>query len=172
MLMKRLNSSFSIEQIKMINSKNKKYRLYYALMFKYYEMNNNFFEQIPKYSHNLVSVLMEKFNISSKLTVPSNKPISIYKKEIRSYFQISVATPSNEECIKNFILQLLPSQNIFNIEFLKERVRLYLIDNKIEPISASYAERIIKSVIYNYEQQLFASISNSLSYQTKAYLDD
>ena len=169
--MKRLNSSFSTEQIKMINSKNKKYRLYYALMFKYYEINNSFFEQVPKCSHNLVSVLMDKFNISSKLAVPSNKPISIYKKEIRSYFQISVATVEDEECIKNFIIQLLPSQNVFNIEFLKERVRLYLIDNKIEQISAAYAERIIKSVIYNYEQQLFARISDSLCDKTRAYLD-
>lgn len=155
----------------MINAKNKEYRLYYALLFKYYELHSNFFACLPSFSNNLIGALSDKFNVSYKIVAPSNKSLTAYKKEIRAYYQISVATAEDEESIKNFILQLLPSQSVFNIEFLKDRITAYLIENKIEKINNQSLERIIKSAIYNYEQNLFTIISDSMCSKTKAYLD-
>lgn len=169
--MKRFNSSFDITQIKMINAKNKKYRLYYALLLKYYELHSRFFVGFPNFSNSLISSLTDKFNVPYKIVAPSNTSLVAYKKEIRAYYQTSVATTADEESIKDFILQLLPSQNVFNIEFLKDKVTAYLIENKIEKINNQSLERIIKSTIYNYEQNLFTTMSDSMCSETKAYLD-
>ena len=42
---------------------------------------------------------------------------------------------------------------------------------KIEKISDSALERLLRSVLYQYEEDLFKNISIDLDFQTKAYLD-
>ena len=44
-------------------------------------------------------------------------------------------------------------------------------DWKIEKISDSALERLLRSVLYQYEEDLFKNISIDLDFQTKAYLD-
>ena len=76
----RLNSHLSEEIITLINDKITKYKLFYALYFKYYEARNAFFTELPNFSRSLVTTLAEKLEVSTKINIPTLKSLTNYRK--------------------------------------------------------------------------------------------
>jgi len=70
--MKRLNSNFTDAQLKIIFSKGKRFRLYCAILFKYYEVHNAFFQETPKISGSLLKNITSKLHLeNSNIEIPS-----------------------------------------------------------------------------------------------------
>jgi len=63
----KLNSHLSEEVLALINDKIAKYKLFYALYFKYYKKRNAFFTEQPSFSRSLVTTLAEKLGYQQKL---------------------------------------------------------------------------------------------------------
>ena len=161
----RLNSKFNKEQLSLIVSKSRKYRIFYALLFKYYEINTEFFTELPKFSGSLITSFTKILNVSRLISVPSESVLNAYRLEIRDYFGSNKSLA--EELVQNYIFNILPTQSSFDID--TNNVINYLKKNKIESIHS--LDRIINSSINKYETNLFTKIFDLLDYETMAYLD-
>lgn len=161
----RLNSKFNQEQLSLIFSKSRKYRIFYALLFKYYEINTEFFTELPKFSGSLITNFTKVLNVSRLISVPSESVLNVYRLKIRDYFGSNKSL--DEELVQNYIFNILPTKSSFDID--TNNVINYLKKNKIEPIHS--LDRIIKSSINKYETNLFNKILALLDYETMAYLD-
>ncbi len=161
----RLNSKFNKEQLSLIVSKSRKYRIFYALLFKYYEINTEFFTELPKFSGSLITSFTKILNVSRLIYVPSESVLNAYRLEIRDYFGSNKLLA--EELVQNYIFNILPTQSSFDID--TNDVINYLKKNKIESIHS--LDRIINSSINKYETNLFTKILDLLDYETMTYLD-
>ena len=161
----RYNSKFDEKQLSLVSGKSRKYRLFFALFFKYYEINSVFFTDLPKFSGSLITGLTKLLGISRTISIPSEPVLSKYRLEIRNYFGVSKQI--DEELIQNYIFDLLITQNSFDIDI--EQVARYLKKNKIE--RTPLLGPILKHAVYKYESNLFTAIVDSLDYETMAYLD-
>ena len=65
--MKRLNSNFANSQLEIIFSKDKRFRLYCGILFKYYEVHNTFFQETPKLSKSLLKNITRKLRLEKKV---------------------------------------------------------------------------------------------------------
>lgn len=167
----RLNSHFSDEVLKLIIEKQSKYRLFYALYFKHYEIHGNFFIDLPKFSRSLILKIADQIGSISKINIPSEKAKTNYRKEIREYLKACQISSEHEGLIAQFVNDLIDLKKIYKVELLKEKVYLFLKDKKIEKISDNTLTRIIKGIKFNKGQKLFSTIATSLDEKSKAYLD-
>ena len=163
--MTRLNSKFNKEQFSMITDKARKYRLFYALLFKYYEIHSEFFNDTPQFSGSLMTNLSKLLEVPRNLFTPSKSVLSKYKQEIRNYFGINKS--KNEQLIKNYIFELLSASSSFEVN--KQQVEQHIKRNKIE--KPRFLDRIIADAVSQYENDLFAKIDSLLSTESRAYLD-
>lgn len=77
--MKRLNSKFTDSQHKLISSTQKKFRLYYAIMLKYYESHHKFFDDFPKISGSLLTNIAVKLDLeTTSIIIPSARYLHTY----------------------------------------------------------------------------------------------
>lgn len=87
----KLNSHLSDDFLAtLIHEKKNKYKLFYALYFKYYELNNAFFVDLPRFSRSLITALAKKIGISTAINIPSQKALSNYRQEIRRYLDTCI----------------------------------------------------------------------------------
>jgi len=110
----RLNSKFNKEQLSLIVSKSRKYRIFYALLFKYYEINTEFFTELPKFSGSLITNFTKILNVSRLISIPSESVLNAYRLEIRDYFGSNKSLV--EELVQNYIFNILPTQSSFDID--------------------------------------------------------
>lgn len=168
----RIRWKFSNEQLILIGKKALNNRLYYAIQLKYYETYLNFCNDLSKLSKNTI------YKVASLLDVPTNsnrvlspKTSSNYRQEIREYFEGKVVSAEHEELVKDWLIGSILPKEYLGLDQLIEKSRNLLKQRKIEAFSQHSLERIVKSSQHLYEQNLFKSIHDSLSSETKAYLD-
>ena len=159
------NSKFSEQQLSLINEKQGKYRLFYALLFKYYEINTEFFESVPKFSGSLITNIAKLLNIPRTISIPAKSTLGKYQFEIKSYFGSN--KKHSEELVRQYVLEILPAQRSFDID--TEEVADYLKKNKMPPVM--HLDRLVSRVIKEYEDILFSKICDGLNSESKAYLD-
>lgn len=161
------------EQLELIKTKNKKNRLYFALQFKYYEINWGFFEDISQVpTHGRASIAKQvgiPYKSSNKLNPPGT--MENYRAQIRRYFDSKGITRSSEEQIKEWLIKKVLSSGEFSTAQLLEKVLVFIKNEQMEEMSRDYLTRIIHSARQQYEDHLFATIENELDYETKGYLD-
>ncbi len=143
----RLNSELSDEQLFLIGGKNTKYRMYYALLFKYYEINKVFFKKTPQFSGSLITSFANKLEIPRTISEPSSNILSRYYQEIRNYFGTSRFSAKHQEFIRNYIFDILPTETSFDAELLYEKVVKYLAQNKIEYSRDSSLRSLVDSTV-------------------------
>lgn len=160
-----LNSKFNQNQISLINKKRRKYRLFYSLLFKYYEIHTEFFTDIPKFSGSLITNITKLLKLPLTISIPSSAARAQYQLEIKDYF--GVDKEKSEALVRQYIFEILPTRRSFDIEI--EEVAYYLKKNKAMKIV--YLDKFIAKVIKEYENSLFTNIANCLDYPSKAYLD-
>lgn len=159
------NSKFSQDQMLLINKKKRKYRLFYSLLLKYYEIHTDFFKKTPKFSGSLITNITKSLNLPRTISTPSTATFAKYKLEIRDYF--GADKKMSETLVTQYILEILPIRRSFDID-VKE-IEDYLKKNKIPQIK--YLDRVVAKVIKEYEDSLFNKIYDSLDYESMAYLD-
>ena len=163
--MTKLNSKFTEDPIVLINSKNKKYRLFYALFFKYYEIHSEFFIKLPKFSGSLITNISNNLKLSRKIAIPSGSILGKYRKEIRNYFGVN--KESCEKLMCNYVRNYLSTNSSFKVDI--EQVETHLKKNRIE--RPHHLEQIISKSVKKYEGEVFNEMFHSLTSETKAYLN-
>ena len=119
--MKRLNSKFTDAQLKIIFSKDQKFRLYCAILFKYYEIHNIFFQNPHKISGSLLQNIASKLHLeNSNIEIPSERAINTYKANIRRYFNVSNLKVHKIKLIA-YLKSIITSEGISEYDTLKER---------------------------------------------------
>lgn len=159
------NSKFSQDQMLLINKKKRKYRLFYSLLLKYYEIHTDFFKKTPKFSGSLITNITKSLNLPRTISTLSTATFAKYKLEIRDYF--GADKKMSETLVTQYILEILPIRRSFDID-VKE-IEDYLKKNKIPQIK--YLDRVVAKVVKEYEDSLFNKIYDSLDYESMAYLD-
>ena len=167
----RIRWLFQEDQLNLIKTKNRKNQLYFAVQLKYYETHLTFCEDISSISTHTLSKISEKLGISSKIRHLSLKTITTYRYEIRAYFQSHKISTQEQAILTDWLLKEVFPHESLNMDQLKEKTFLFMKTQKIEKISDSALERLLRSVLYQYEEDLFKNISIDLDFQTKAYLD-
>lgn len=159
------NSKFLSDQIFIINKRPRKYRLFYALLFKYYEINTEFFDETPRFSGSLITNIAKLFGVPRTISTPSKSVLAKYYSEIREYFGFH--KKYSEEFVRKYVFETLPMQQTFDINI--EKVITHLKHNKIETIRS--LDKVIDRSIKEYENILFTQIHDLLNDESKAYLD-
>lgn len=174
--MKRLNSKFTDSQYKLISSTQKKFRLYYAIMLKYYESHNKFLDGLPKISGSLLTNIAIKLDLeTTSITIPSARAVRNYKIRILQHFNISAVKKTDKTDridLQLHLKNIISCEGIFEYEVLQEYAQDFIVKQGISSIKESSISRIVKSTIYQYEKDLFQTIVESLGIETKAYLDE
>ena len=169
--MKRLNSNFADSQLEIIFSKDKRFRLYCGILFKYYEVHNTFFQETPKISKSLLKNITRKLRLENNhVEIPSERAINDYKANIRKYFNV----PSSKKYkikLTSYLKDIIAEEGVFEYDALRERAIAFINKHNIKSISSSSLNRTIKGSLSKYEQELFTSIAKDLDTETKAYLD-
>lgn len=162
------------KQVELVKTKNTFKRLYFALLFKFYEHHHSFFEIPSDVPQRAIKIISKQLELSPKLLNQSvtSRTIERYRSEIRDYFQSRAISQKDEELIKNWLFDTVFPQETLNLEQLKERVSDFLIEQKIERPSDTTFDQVIKSAKYQYEEQLFETIFTGLNVDTKASLDE
>ncbi|AIL13645.1 hypothetical protein IM40_09370 (plasmid) [Candidatus Paracaedimonas acanthamoebae] len=167
----RIRWLFQEDQLNLIKTKSRKNQLYFAVQLKYYETNLIFCEDVASISTHTLSKVSKKLEISSKIQSLSSKTSATYRHEIRTYFQSHKMSDREETLLVDWLLKEVFPNESFNMDQLKEKTLLFMKAQKIERISDSSLERLLKSTRHQYEENLFKNISMNLDLQTKAYLD-
>ena len=168
---KSLNSSFTEEQITLIKRKQKRYRFYFALLFKYYEVHGDFFKSIPSLSGSLMSNICRKIFVRRKIITPGAKWIEVSKKEIREYFSIVPLNSYILEDLKSHLYEIISCEGIFDYERLEERGVSYLGLRRVDKFSLRSLSRLIRSVVYHYDKSFFSNLCKEVTSEQKSLLD-
>lgn len=174
--MKRLNSQFTDLQYKLISSTQKKFRLYYAIMLKYYESHHKFLDGLPKISGSLLTNIAIKLDLeTTSITIPSARAVRNYKIKILQHFNISPVKKTDKTDridLQLHLKNIISCEGIFEYEVLREYAQDFIVEHDIASIKGSSISRIVKSTIFQYEKDLFHNIVDGLDIETKAYLDE
>lgn len=167
----RIDWQFTEAELTLIAPKSKKNRLYYALQFKHYATHSCFLSDPSVISSKTRYTIAKRLSVSGKINSISAKTQANYRQEIRSYYQALVISTETEALIKEWLLSDILPHTCFSLEQLKEKTIAFLNQKKIEAFSESTLERVLKSARHEYEERLFASITEMLHDEAKAYLD-
>ena len=168
--MRRLNSAFTKEQQHLIKCKNKKYQLYFALLFEHFDIKGYFFEEIPKFSRSLVCNVAKKLELETTINTPSNRAYKHYCKEIRIFYNVP-ATSEQHQCFDNFLCEKIFTENNLDKDSLLIEVGKFLSEKRILRFTDDFIAQSIKRKINQYEQYIFNQISSAMDSTTKAFLD-
>ena len=162
------------KQVELVKIKNTSKRLYFALLLKFYEYHQSFFEIPSDVPQRAIKIISKQLALSPKLLNQSvtSRTIERYRSEIRNYFQSRAISHNDEKLIKNWLFGTVFPQETLNLEQLKDRVSDFLIKQKIERPSDTTFDQVIKSAKHQYEEQLFETIFTGLNVDTKASLDE
>lgn len=162
------------EQFELINVINLDSRLYFALQLKFYEHYHSFFESFADIPQKAIKLICKQLNITFKLSKQSvsTRTVERYRAKIRDYFQSRRLQHKDEVHIKNWLFNTVFPQESLNLEQLKERIREFLTQQKIECPSEYGLEQLIKSSQYQHEEKLFENIFLNLTQETKVLLDE
>lgn len=167
----RINWQFTEAELTLIESKNKKNKLYYALQLKYYKTHSCFLSNLHAISSKTRYEIAKRLSVSGKINVISAKTQASYRQEIRDYYQAAVISVETETLIRDWLRTESLPHTCYNLEQLKEKTSAFLKQKKIEAFSGQTLERILKSARYEYEESLFTNITAMLNDEAKAYLD-
>lgn len=150
--MKRLNSKFTDSQYKLIFSTQKKFRLYYAIMLKYYESHHKFLDGLPKISGSLSTNIAIKLDLeTTSITIPSARAVRNYKIKILQHFNTSPIKKTDKTDridLQLHLKNIISCEGIFEYEVLREYVQDFIVEHDISSIKGSSVSRIVKSTIF------------------------
>ena len=122
------------------------------------------FEDIPQKAIKLICKQLITFKLSKQSV--STRTVERYRAKIRDYFQSRRLQHKDEVHIKNWLFNTVFPQESLNLEQLKERIREFLTQQKIECPSEYGLEQLIKSSQYQHEEKLFENIFLKLTQET------
>lgn len=164
--------NFSPEQLTVIQSKHgARNQLFFAVMLKYFEENGRFPKQVDPELHQFIAAISKLLNLEGHIDGHwRNRSTERFKREIRLIFGFRIATLHDKVAFfaycQTYIFPYAP-----RFEQTLEQAYGYFKEQKLEPYSDHQLQRFLSEAHYQFEQALFARISDSLSEVTKRRLD-
>ena len=158
------------KQIKLVEQKKKNHKLYFALLLKFYEFHQRFFELSSELKYREIKIIANQLNLSSTIIKKdlTQRSLERYRAEIREYFNSSGITRANEESIKQWLITEILSKQDMNPTQLFDSTIEFMKKSKMEKISDGFIQRIINSAKQQHETQVFQNINDGLNLETKA----
>ena len=159
------------EEMDFIKTKQIKKRLAFALLFKSYQDNHEFIDDLTKLPRNVVKKIARILNVSPTIGKISSRTYDNHVSSIRKYFKTSFSTKEHYKELTLWIrCQVLPTQ-FLSKEEIKSLITQRLKKLSIEPLKEKTMDRIIVNAMNAYEADLFLSLKNSLSSEAEAQLN-
>lgn len=168
--MKKISWQWSESQITKIKKKPKKSQLYYALQWKYYEIHASFFLDYACLSSKVISKAIKLLGLSKRSSLPSERTQASYREVIRENFQFRTPNTEDETRIRTWLLDEVLPRETLNIATLKEKVIAFLRNQNTESFGEYALERLLKSVLAQYETDLFCRIDTAITLETRIQL--
>ena len=149
-------------------------RIGFAVCFKYFQLFNQFPEDLNQIPHVVINYIASQVNVSSSLYLEydwQERSSRYHREQIRQYFGFRLVQELDLQKLKNYLLSdILPQEQ--REEHLITVVEQYFQESKIELPSDKILLRLIHSASRQFEDELFETICQSLSDETRTNIDN
>lgn len=153
--------------------KTDKNRLGFAVLLKYFQLENHYPKHIKFVDPLMLHTLANQLNIVPSLIDHfdwEGRSIERFRREIREFTGYRAAVKNDIDNLKSWL-----KKNVFLTAVKKsqqvEHAYTYFREQRIEPFTSKELERHIGSAYHEFEHQLFESIYNELTDATKLQMD-
>lgn len=148
-------------------------RIGFAVCFKYFQLFSQFPEDLPQIPVVVINYIANQINVSSSLYLEydwQERSSRYHREQIREFFGFRLVQELDLQKLKNYLLSdILPQEQ--KEEYLITVVEQYFKERKIELPSEKILLRLIRSAVRQFEDQLFETIYQSLSDETRTNID-
>jgi len=160
------------EELRLIQTKPFKSKLHFAIMLKFFMIENRFPVNDDAISQELIQLISNQLNINTKLTAIDweNRTSERFRQELRDFLGYKKATLADSE---KLILWLLKNVLIEapTIPQACERAGQFFRENRLESFTPRELERYVRSAPQQFEKKFFANIYSQLSARTINIID-
>jgi hypothetical protein len=160
-------------EMRLLRNKTGAKRIGFAVCFKYFQLLSQFPEDLNQIPPVVINYIANQVNVSSSLYLEydwQERSSRYHREQIRQYFGFRLVQELDLEKLKNYLLSdILPQEQ--KEEHLITVVEQYFQQSKIELPSDKILLRLIRSAVRQFEDQLFDTISKSLSDETCTEID-
>ena len=168
-----LKKVFTEEELVLIMEKAENYRLYFSLLLYQYEFYGEFLElEHPSWQGDCL-YLSRKLEISSSLSIPSSRAVRRYKDVIRKHTTKSLEIDDIEvTALSSYLMHIIESEGVCEVDKLKSYARTYFLKRRSKKIPEVSLTRLIRSLLYKFDQELFSSLYELLTQEDMSFLDE
>ncbi|MCH9662148.1 MAG: Tn3 family transposase [Gammaproteobacteria bacterium] len=160
------------EEVSFLGSNDPHNQLGKALLLKFFQSEGRFPEDKNEFAPEIIEYVAQQLNLPSDVIKGYNwdgRTISDHRGQIREFLGFHPATIADQEALRNWLIEeVLPHEH--RPVHLEELVYQHLREQQIEPPTKKQVERLIPSVLHQYEQSFFDAIAARLSKETKGKL--
>ena len=154
------------EELKFVQSNNtEKNRLAFAIMLKFFQAKGRYPTRKDPVEPMILHSLASQLKVSPLLFEPihlENRTAERFRQKIRDFLGYKKATLSDAEKLISWLMEQAESGPYTSPQY-REKVYLFLKEQKIEPFSPKKIDRYIRAATSRFEKQFFAAISKQLS---------
>lgn len=161
-------------ELALVKKKNKRNQLTFAIMLKYFQLENRYPQQASDIDLSLKEALLLQLNISAENFEECNwngRTTERFRADIRDYLGYREATTEDSKKLIDWLMK----EHLKHAPLLEKTQELayeYFQENRIEPFSDKQLIRYVKSAHNQFEEHLFDTIYNALSEQTRQRIED
>ena len=145
----------------------------FALLLKYFQLMARFPDDPKEIPDNIISYIANQLNIHVKFYADYDwfgRTASIYRVEIRTLFNFTIATVEDSEKITDWLIaEIMPKEQ--KIESIREITYQKFRELQLEPPTAKQIERLIRHALSVWETQLCNQIFTQLTATVKQEID-
>jgi TnpA family transposase len=161
------------EELRFIQSKHFKTKLQFAVMLKFFRLENRFPNNEEIISIELIQSISNQVDNGSKLIANvdwENRTSERFRQEIRDFFGYRKATIVDSEKLNAWLIEnVLPLSP--TIPQCCEKAVQFFHENKLESFTPRELERYVRSASHKFEKQFFSNVFTQLSDDTTKLFD-
>jgi hypothetical protein len=161
------------DEVVLLTSRTDHNRLGFAVLLKFFEYEGCFPQHSSEVPDALIGYLAEQLSVPKEAFNQydwQGPSIPQHRARIRQWFNFRPYVEDDRPAIIKWLISTVLPENQ-NTEFLIETVLQHLRGNHIEPPSKASVERLIRSAVRTYENQLFDMVCDKLPVETRLALD-
>lgn len=162
------------EELSLANAKKvKQNKLGFAVLLKYFQLESHYPKEVKFVDPMMLSSLASQLSIPASALKHFNfegRSTERFRQEIRTYTGYRLATLNDVTELQAWLTkEVFPY--VVKLTEQMEYAYTYFSERKIEPFTSGELERYVRSAHRKFEQELFCSIENALSDNTKEMMD-
>ena len=162
------------EELQLVQSKQYKTKLPFAVMMKFFQLENHYPTNEDIISSSMIQSLSNQLGISLRLIEGfdwESRTSERFRQEIREFLSYEKATVNDSERLIAWLIEYVLPQAP-TIPQCCEHANQFFRENKLESFSKKELERYVRSAAHQFEQQFFSTIFKQLSVNTINLIDD